>query len=95
MSSSCDSGAGGWWPDAATHARLAPVADELRFFFITSRLSLAAGAGVKVDAAASAHGKCVRCWHYRPEVGSFTDDPGLCGRCVENVNGAGETRRFF
>ncbi len=81
--------------DAATHARLAPVADELRFFFITSRLSLAAGAGVKADAAASTHGKCVRCWHYRPEVGSFADDPGLCGRCVENVNGAGETRRFF
>mgnify|MGYP006201487281 CR=1 FL=1 len=23
------------------------------------------------------------------------DDPQLCGRCVENVNGAGETRRWF
>jgi len=81
--------------DAGTHARLAPVAGELRFFFITSRLDLHPGEGVKVDAAASQHGKCVRCWHYRADVGSFADDPGLCGRCVENVNGAGETRRWF
>ena len=76
-------------------AKLAPVADELRFFFITSRLSLKAGEGVQVQAAASTHGKCVRCWHYRDDVGSHADDPQLCGRCVQNVNGAGETRRWF
>ncbi|ODS64788.1 MAG: isoleucine--tRNA ligase [Arenimonas sp. SCN 70-307] len=80
-------------PELAT--KLAPVADELRFFFITSRLSLQAGEGVKVQAAASSHGKCVRCWHYRADVGSHADDPQLCGRCVQNVNGAGETRRWF
>jgi isoleucyl-tRNA synthetase len=37
----------------------------------------------------------VRCWHYRADVGSHADDPELCSRCVENVNGAGETRRWF
>ncbi|WP_372723765.1 isoleucine--tRNA ligase [Immundisolibacter sp.] len=43
---------------------------------------------------ASAHPKCVRCWHHREDVGSNTEHPELCGRCVENVAGAGERRRF-
>ncbi|HMB43604.1 MAG TPA: zinc finger domain-containing protein, partial [Luteimonas sp.] len=43
----------------------------------------------------SGHAKCIRCWHYRADVGTHPDDPELCGRCVENVNGAGETRRYF
>ena len=86
--------------DAATHARLAPVADELRFFFITSRFDLKPvpvqpADGGWIHAVSTAHGKCVRCWHYRADVGSHADDPGLCGRCVENVNGAGESRRWF
>ena len=82
--------------DPALASKLAPVADELRFFFITSRLDLSPGAGAtKVDAKASGHGKCVRCWHYRADVGADAADPQLCGRCVVNVNGAGETRRWF
>ncbi|MBW8311995.1 MAG: isoleucine--tRNA ligase [Rhizobium sp.] len=93
------------YADEATLARFAPVADELRFFFITSRFDLkpVAGrpaaegedAGPWVHAVSTSHGKCVRCWHYRADVGSHADDPELCGRCVENVNGAGETRRWF
>jgi isoleucyl-tRNA synthetase len=83
------------------------LAEELRFLFITSALELggtdsrpadaaaADGGGAWILARPSEHAKCVRCWHYRPEVGSFPDDPELCGRCVENVNGAGETRRYF
>ena len=37
--------------------------------------------------------KCVRCWHYRADVGSVPEHPEICGRCVENVCGPGETRR--
>jgi isoleucyl-tRNA synthetase len=86
--------------DADTAARLAPVQDELRFFFITSRLDLKPAAqapegGAWVHAQSSAHAKCVRCWHYRADVGTHAGDPELCGRCVDNVNGAGETRRWF
>ncbi|MBP6627158.1 MAG: isoleucine--tRNA ligase [Arenimonas sp.] len=86
--------------DAPTAALLAPVQEELRFFFITSRLDLkpaaqAPAAGAWVHAVSSAHGKCVRCWHYTADVGSHADDPELCGRCVQNVNGAGEARRWF
>jgi isoleucyl-tRNA synthetase len=42
----------------------------------------------------SEHEKCVRCWHYRADVGSNAEHPELCARCVENVAGAGETRRI-
>ena len=83
-----------------TLAKLAPVADELRFFFITSRFDLKpVDAGRTeapwIHAVSTTNAKCVRCWHYRPEVGADAGDPELCGRCIENVRGAGETRRFF
>jgi isoleucyl-tRNA synthetase len=82
--------------------------DELRFFLITSYArvhSLAAqpeqGAVIqlnnqilKMTVKASPHAKCVRCWHHRDDVGQHADHPELCGRCVENVVGAGEQRRF-
>ncbi|PZQ09369.1 MAG: isoleucine--tRNA ligase [Rhodanobacter denitrificans] len=95
--------------DAAARARYADTAAELRFFFITSSLTLADldarpadavraeldGIEVWIAAGASESAKCVRCWHYRPEVGTFADDPELCGRCVENVEGEGESRHWF
>jgi isoleucyl-tRNA synthetase len=49
----------------------------------------------KIEVRGSSSSKCVRCWHYRADVGTHTDDPELCGRCVENVNGAGEVRKYF
>jgi isoleucyl-tRNA synthetase len=95
--------------DEATVARYAAAADELRFFFITSdvRLDRAGGqpddavltelegADVWVSATVSEAAKCVRCWHRRDDVGSHADHPELCGRCVDNVEGPGETRRWF
>jgi isoleucyl-tRNA synthetase len=95
------------YADAATCERHRPVADELRFFFITSQLRLADVAekpdeAVRIEgsthwvlARPSEAAKCVRCWHYRADVGSHADDPELCARCVENVNGKGEDRRWF
>jgi isoleucyl-tRNA synthetase len=38
--------------------------------------------------------KCVRCWQRRPDVGSSPEHPELCGRCVVNVEGPGEQRKF-
>jgi isoleucyl-tRNA synthetase len=37
--------------------------------------------------------KCERCWHYSTTVGQDTAHPTLCGRCVSNLFGAGETRQ--
>jgi isoleucyl-tRNA synthetase len=84
--------------------------DELRFIFITSEATLAklsdapAGCQVKsvsgdqlqfaIEAVISPHTKCVRCWHHREDVGSHADHPELCGRCVDNVDGDGEPRRY-
>ncbi|WP_051130389.1 isoleucine--tRNA ligase [Arenimonas oryziterrae] len=93
--------------DAGELAARPGLADELRFLFITSTLDLRTTAATSADAVkvegadawifakASSNPKCVRCWHYRADVGSHADDPELCGRCVENVNGSGESRRYF
>jgi len=95
--------------DAELIERYAPAQDELRFFFITSESTLSplaprpdeaakvelAGGEAWVAATASDAAKCVRCWHRRPDVGSHAEHPELCGRCVENVAGQGETRRWF
>ncbi|WEN16693.1 isoleucine--tRNA ligase [Rhodanobacter sp. AS-Z3] len=95
--------------DAALAARYAESADELRFFFITSDFSLAPlaartdqaakveleGADAWVSASVSDATKCVRCWHRRDDVGSHAEHPELCSRCIGNIEGPGEDRRWF
>ncbi|WP_447733586.1 isoleucine--tRNA ligase [Rhodanobacter soli] len=95
--------------DAAVQSRYGEVADELRFFFITSDFTLAPstpraedamkveldGAEAWVSADVSSAAKCVRCWHRRDDVGSHAEHPELCGRCISNVEGPGEDRRWF
>ena len=76
-------------------ALLQSLQDDLRFVLITSSAVLtpvAAAADEAVIVKASAHAKCERCWHYREDVGADADHPGLCGRCVSNLYGAGEPR---
>ena len=74
---------------------LSRVQDELKYVFITSRATLHRGdRAVEIKAAPSAHAKCERCWHYRADVGSDTNHPTLCGRCVSNLFGSGEARRY-
>jgi isoleucyl-tRNA synthetase len=93
--------------EADTQQALAPVADELRFLFLVSELRLHPVAGKPADAAKgegteswilarpTTHAKCIRCWHYRVDVGSNPDHPEICARCVDNVEGPGEVRRWF
>jgi isoleucyl-tRNA synthetase len=50
------------------------------------------GEAVRIEARRSEATKCVRCWHYRADVGSHAEHPELCGRCVENIGEGGETR---
>jgi len=92
--------------DAGLYAVLEKLEDELRFVHITSYVRLhpldekpeqvvaTELEGLFVVVSASEHGKCSRCWHRREDVGSTPDHPELCGRCVTNVDGAGEPRRF-
>ncbi|MFB3116421.1 MAG: isoleucine--tRNA ligase, partial [Gammaproteobacteria bacterium] len=80
--------------------------DELRFVFITSyarvhldidRPGNAVATSIEniwISVNASTHAKCIRCWHHREDVGKHDKHPELCGRCVENVDGEGESRRY-
>ena len=72
---------------------LAALGDELRFVMITSQAAVQEGPDAIV-ATPSPHAKCDRCWQYRADVGADAAHPSLCGRCVSNLTGAGETRRF-
>ena len=91
--------------DQSLQKILAKLGDELRFVLITSKAAFhpisEAGSDaldselkvMKIRLLKSAHGKCVRCWHRRADVGSDAKHPELCGRCIENVDGAGEQRK--
>ncbi len=84
--------------------RLRLLGDELRFIFICSYARLhplnertnesvpAEVAGLHVRVAPSKHGKCVRCWHHREDVGAQPEHPLICKRCIANL-GAGEVRQ--
>jgi isoleucyl-tRNA synthetase len=50
--------------------------------------------GLKVLVEKSTGDKCVRCWHYIDDVGSNDKHPSVCGRCIENIDGQGETRHY-
>jgi isoleucyl-tRNA synthetase len=93
----------------ALEKTLAAFGEELRFAFITSAArvhpaserpaqAVAAEEGeqnsVWIVVRASEHGKCTRCWHKRPDFGTHPQHPELCGRCVINLEGPGETRHF-
>tara|TARA_R110002012_G_scaffold24917_12_gene82783 strand:- start:2168 stop:4993 length:2826 start_codon:yes stop_codon:yes gene_type:complete len=85
--------------------QLAKLGDELRFVLITSQATLAPLADATNDAVAtelpglklrilkSVEAKCARCWHFRSDVGVNPAHPEICGRCVDNIEGAGEVRQ--
>jgi isoleucyl-tRNA synthetase len=80
--------------------------DELRFVLITSYARVYDADKRPDDAVASEldglwlkvlpseHVKCIRCWHHREDVGSNSDHPEICGRCIDNIEGAGEQRKY-
>jgi isoleucyl-tRNA synthetase len=91
--------------DGELAADLEFLGEELRFVLITSEatvrpVSEADGAemtsydGLRVKVAPATHTKCERCWHHRADVGANADYEELCGRCITNVEGPGETRSF-
>jgi len=94
------------WCDPDLLENLGRLGDELRFVLICSYVRLhplgerpaeataTDLAGLAVRVSTSAYPKCVRCWHHREDVGADPTHPELCGRCVENVAGTGEVRRY-
>ncbi len=87
-------------------AVLAPLGGEARFVFLVSELNLRPAAerpsdvevgtvpGIWFRIEKSPEARCVRCWHHRVDVGSDPGHSGLCARCVDNLSGTGEDRRW-
>src|SRR5450830_248287 len=81
----------------ATYDALSSLAEDLRFVMIVSSTKVykvATEAEQKIAVTPSPHVKCGRCWHYRADVGSHADHPTICSRCVSNLFGAGEARKY-
>jgi isoleucyl-tRNA synthetase len=86
--------------------RFGALGDELRFLLITSQAKVVTtdtppadavpshAENVWIEVKPSTQRKCVRCWNLRPDVGSDPRHPELCARCVVNIEGPGEERKF-
>ena len=77
----------------ADRALLESLGEDLKFVFITSRATVVAGEALQLTVTPSDATKCERCWHWRADVGAGAAHPGICGRCVSNLYGAGEVRK--
>jgi isoleucyl-tRNA synthetase len=83
------------------------IKDEFRFVLLSSDAQVMPTSDASSDAPSSDNivglkvlvkpiddTKCVRCWHRRSDVGADPQHPELCGRCVTNIQGAGEIRLY-
>ncbi len=94
------------YADDALAAQLNSLGNELRFVLLTSQadvkpLSAAPESavnseldGLRIGFGKAEGSKCPRCWHYATDIGQDNEHPELCGRCVTNVAGNGEERKF-
>jgi len=83
--------------NAEKYQVLSSFENDLKFAFITSAANVEQVASAEEEAVVvtpSSYTKCERCWHYAADVASHPEHPGLCGRCVSNLFGSGEKRRF-
>ncbi|EPF20748.1 Isoleucine--tRNA ligase [Cedecea davisae] len=93
--------------DSELAAKLNSLSDELRFVLLTSGAAVADYAqagedaqqseilkGLKVALRKADGEKCPRCWHYTTDIGQVAEHAEICGRCVTNVAGDGEQRKF-
>lgn len=93
------------YADDKLKACLDMLEDELKFVLITSKTSVTTDKAPS-DAFMSEDNtigfvitksqapKCERCWHFEELTNSNSAYAGLCPRCIENVAGDGEKRRF-
>ncbi|WP_244267134.1 isoleucine--tRNA ligase, partial [Sodalis-like endosymbiont of Proechinophthirus fluctus] len=95
------------YAEPALAVLLRELGDELYFALLTSSAVVAdyGDAGddavqceglkeLKIALAKAEGEKCPRCWHYETNTGQHDDHPEICGRCVTNVAGPGEERKF-
>ncbi len=80
--------------------------DEMRFVLITSSAEVLLAnshledlvttdvPGLWIKVSPLSYSKCERCWHRREDVGHHAEHLTLCERCIENVEGEGEVRKY-
>ncbi len=74
--------------------------DELRYLFLVSQVEIldspealgaakftGEAAGVHIGVVDAAGHKCDRCWNYSTQVGTSTEHPEICDRCVSALAG--------
>ncbi|HAU1190708.1 TPA: isoleucine--tRNA ligase [Legionella pneumophila] len=94
------------YADTKVLPKLTRLGEELRFLLITSEAKAypisqspkglaVTDCGVSIQVIASVHEKCARCWHRRADVGQNQEHPELCLRCVGNISGYHEERRYI
>ena len=49
---------------------------------------------IRIEAESSKNKKCDRCWHFVDKLVPHMDS-NICLRCLENIEGEGEKRKFF
>ncbi len=94
------------YADEAKKNLLDTLGDELRFVLIVSKVTVLSIAdkpatvdnadidGLAISVVASQYHKCDRCWQYVESVGSIVGHEDICARCLENIEGDGELRKF-
>ncbi len=95
------------YADSELATKLNSLGEELRFVLLTSGAEVADYSqatedaqqseilkGLKVALRKADGEKCPRCWHYTTDVGQVAEHAEICGRCVTNVAGDGEKRKF-
>ena len=79
--------------------RLSSCLDELKFLLIVSNVSIEMISdeeeqAIRIEAESSKNKKCDRCWHFVDKLVPHLDS-NICLRCLENIEGEGEKRKFF
>ncbi len=94
------------YANADLYDALSRLGDELRFVLITSKATVELVSsqakqanpteidGLALGVQALELEKCERCWHRSDEIGLDANHPLLCQRCVGNITGNDETRKF-
>ncbi|URJ29319.1 isoleucine--tRNA ligase [Blochmannia endosymbiont of Camponotus modoc] len=94
-------------PELANTLRI--LGNELSFGLITSsaivsdysngvnvtQYAQAGMPGLKIFLEKAKGKKCLRCWHYRLDIDQYKNYSNICARCINNIVGPGEKRRFF
>ncbi|MFH0262278.1 isoleucine--tRNA ligase [Vibrio barjaei] len=94
------------YADDTLTATINKLEDELRFVLLTSAAAVKPLSektdsaketeveGLFVEVDATENEKCDRCWHHTADVGTIEGHEKICGRCVSNIAGEGEVRKF-